>query len=275
MRLHKSLIALLGVVGLAACEKNTVRDLTGPLPAAGVRFFNLAVSSPTVHFYAGDRKLTATTSANCQTAAYPPVTANDTACVTTGIPSTGGIGYGLAAAGSQYTGIEAGQHTITARVTSGADTGVAVSSVPLTVAAGGKYSVYLSGFYNATTKTADAFAVQDNFSDEIDWSVAIVRFVNAIGNAAPMTLYVKNTASGEEYTIGGAVGYKSAGDFIEVPPGLYDLRARVPGAATDAIVRTGVALEAGRVYTIAARGDMTVTSATSATRPIMEAYRNR
>lgn len=277
MRLHRSLIALLGVVALAACEKNAVQDLTGPLPSAGVRFFNFGVASPSVHFYAGDRKMTATTSAACQAAKTPPVTATDSACLATGLPSPAGISYGSAGASAQYTGIEAGQYTITGRITdtTSADHGVAVSSVPLTVAAGTNYSVFQSGFYDTTTKTVDAFAVEDAFPAAIDWSVATVRFVNAIGNAEPMTLYATNTASGQEYTIGGAVAYKSAGAFTDVPPGLYDLRTRVPGATADAIIRTGVALEAGRVYTISARGDITVTSSTAATRPILDAFRNR
>ncbi len=64
----------------------------------------------------------------------------------------------------------------------------------LPIADGKYYSFYMSGFYNATAKTVDAFVVEDLVVAPTDYSVATVRFVNAIGNANPLSLYAKSTA---------------------------------------------------------------------------------
>jgi hypothetical protein len=57
---------------------------------------------------------------------------------------------------------------------------------------------------------------------------------------------------------------------VAIPEGVYDLSTRVTGASTNAITRTAVTFLSGRVYTIASRGDMTVTSTTAATRPQLD-----
>lgn len=75
--------------------------------------------------------------------------------------------------------------------------------------------------------------------------------------------------------MGAAVTYKAAGAFTAVPDGVYDLGARVAGSATNAISLTSVSLSAGRVYTIGARGDITVTSTTAANRPLLGSTANR
>ena len=80
-----------------------------------------------------------------------------------------------------------------------------------------------------------------------------VRFVNAISNASPMTLYAKNTTSGTETAIGAETAYKSAGAFVSIPGGTYDLSTRYTGTATNAIARTAVAFVPG-VSTRSARG---------------------
>src|SRR3712207_2232935 len=94
MRLTRLLVGLLSVAALAGCDKNAVQDISAPPPEAGIRFHNFAVSSPQVHFYSGDRKLTATSLTTCQAAANPPVTANDTMCLTVGTQSANGIAFG-------------------------------------------------------------------------------------------------------------------------------------------------------------------------------------
>ena len=275
MSLHRSFAALLCAVALTACEKNAVRDLTGPLPSAGIRFFNFSVTAPPVHFYAGDEKLTATTSASCSDAANPPVTASDTACFNAGIESTVGIGFGGVSSGRRYTGIEPGQHTFSGRITAATDKGTIVSTVPATIEAGKFYSYYQSGVYNTATKTADGFIVVDDFPATIDWTVTLVRLVNAVHNAPAMTLYARNVETNEEFTIGGAVAYKAAGAFTTLPPGTYNLRARATGATTDTFTRTNTTFEPGRVYTINTRGDFTSTSTTAANRRFLDLTQNR
>jgi hypothetical protein len=118
--------------------------------------------------------------------------------------------------------------------------------------------------------------VEDAFVPERDFTVAYVRFVNAIYNADPMTLYLVNQDTAlhaPEIAVGGAVAYKSAGAFTAVPNGVYDLGAWVAGADTEAISRTGVSFVAGRVYTITTRGDMTATTGTSV--PYLDNTTNR
>jgi len=87
-----------------------------------------------------------------------------------------------------------------------------------------------------------------------------VRFVHAISNANPMTLYAKNQTSGVETAIGSEVAYKGATGFVTIPAGAYDLSTRYAGVTTNAMARTGIQFAGGRVYTITARGDITVAS---------------
>lgn len=258
MNRHLSLAVLLCAAALGACEENAVQDITGPVPSARIKFFNFGVNAPQVNFYANDTKMTAAAS-------------------TTGTESNFGVAYGGGAPGSGdlYTGIAPGQYTISGRIAAATDKDLPISNVTATIADGKHYSFYQSGFYNSTAKTVDGFVVEDAFPVPTDFSVAHVRFVHAIPNAASMTLYAKNQETGAETAIGGAVPYKSAGAFTTIPVGTYDLHARYAGATTNAIVRTNLSFNGGRVYTVAARGDITVKSTTAATSPFLDRTFNR
>ena len=256
MKRYLSVAVLLCAAALTACEKNAVQDITGTVPASSVRFFNFGVNAPSVNFYANDRKMTAITSA-------------------TGAESTLGTAYGSVGSGGFYSGIEPGPYTFTGKISAATDKDLAISSIPGTLANGKNYSIYLSGFYNTTTKTVDGFIVEDPFPATYDYSVALVRFVNAISNSDPMTMFVRDTSTKAETAIGAAVAYKSAGAFVAVPNGVYTLNTRLAGSATNAIVRSGVSLVAGKVYTISARGDMTVVSTTATNRPFLDNTANR
>lgn len=274
MRIHTSLIALFGAAALVACGEKAERNIAAPvIEPSNIRFFNFSVNSPTVQFFANDKQVTATNTANCNGAKNPPVTATDSTCLLTGIQTATGISYGSVAAGGLYTGIDAGQYTLTGRQMSASGPTTTISTVPATIDAGKSYSYYQSGFYNSTTKTTDAFVVEDPLPATIDWSKSLVRFVNAVGNSVPMTLVVQDTL-GNATTIGGSTAYKSAGTFTAVTPAPYDLHARDAGG-TDKIVRTFVTLMPGHVYTITARGDMTVTSATATNRPYLDVTANQ
>lgn len=273
MSLNRTFAVLLAALAVTACEKNAVRDLTAPVPTARIKFFNYGVNAPAVHFYAGDTKLTATTTASCSAAKNPPVTANDSLCLTTGVQSTLGVAYGSSASGGLYTGVEPGQYTFAGRLA--ADQATVISSVSTTIESGKAYSYYQGGIYNATTKTVDGFLVEDNFSSTIDWTVAEVRLVNAIGNSQSMTLSLINTETSQEVPIGTAVAYRTASPFVRIAPGAYNLRVRFAGSTSDQVILANMAFEPGRVYTLAARGDMTVTSATATNRPTIEQTVNR
>lgn len=263
MNRYGSLAALLCAAALASCgdyEKNAVQDITAPsIPAAEIRFFNFGISAPGVNFYADETKMTAINFTGCTN---PPASTTEP-CISTGNPSATGVTYGGVAAGGLYAGIDPGQHTLSGRIAAVIDRGLAVSNVTSTLAAGMKYSYYQSGPYSTTTKAVDAFIVEDPVPAAIDWTTATVRFVHAIYNANPMALYARDRVTGVEYAIGGTTAYKAAGAFTALPPGAYDLFTRYAGSSTNAMSRTNVSFAEGRVYTITARGNITVAVTTT------------
>jgi len=256
MMRYRAIAVLLGAGVLASCEKNTVQDITGAPLTSAVRFFNFGVNAPGVNFYANTTKMTAILSS-------------------TGTEATTGTAYGSVGAGGFYTGIEPGQYALTGKIAATTDHNLTISSVNANLEAGKSYSVFMSGFYDATAKTVDGFIVEDPIPAQLDFSVATVRFVNASSNSSPMTLYAKNTVTGNEVALGGSIAYKSAGAFATLPPGIYDLATRTAGSSTNAIARTAVTLAGGRVYTIGARGDITITSTTATNRPFLDNTPNR
>lgn len=256
MRLYKAVVALLAAVVVASCDKNAVQDITGPIDSARIKFFNFGVNAPSVNFYANTTKMTATTSA-------------------TGAEATTGVSYGSVGSGGLYASIAPGQYAFTGKIAATVDKDLAVATINGTVADGKSYSLYLSGFYSTANKSVEGFLVQDDYPATIDFNVAYVRFVNAISNANPMTLYAKSTTTATETAIGGTVAYKAGGAFVSIPGGSYDLSTRYAGSSTNAITRTAVSFSAGRVYTISARGDITITSTTATNRPFLDNTANR
>ena len=255
---YLSLAGLVGAALLTACsfEKNAVQEIAGPAPSTGVKFFNFGVGAPGVNFYANDIKMTAISS-------------------TTGIESTNGVTYGNAGAGALYTGINPAAYTLAGKIAAATDKDLVISNVSATLADGKYYSYYQSGIYNTTAKTVDAFIVEDPIP-ALDFSKAYVRFVNAISNAQPTVLTITPTTAGtgSPVAIGGAIAYKSAGEFVGVPGDIsYTLSARVAGSATDLVTRTGITFATGRVYTITARGSATVATGTNA--PFLDNTANR
>lgn len=256
MNRYRALAAVVCALTLGACDKNAVQDITAPVSGSAVRFFNFGVNAPGVNFYANDTKLTAITSS-------------------TGAEATTGVAYGSAGNGAYYSNIAPGSYTLQGKIAAATDKDLAVSKLTTTIAAGKYYSFFMSGFYDATAKSVEGFIVEDVFNTAADYSQTSVRFVNAISNSSPMTLYAKNTTTLAEVPLGGLIAYKSGGAFTTLPAGVYDLSARVSGSSTNAIARTGVSFVAGHVYTITARGDITVTSTTATNRPFLDNTANR
>jgi hypothetical protein len=251
----RSLTALLAVAFFSACSGAGIRDISAPAAGAQVKFFNFGVNAPGVNFYANDAKLTAITSA-------------------TGAESTIGTIYGGVGNGGLYSQVVPGAYTLTGKIAAATDKDLVVASAASPLADGKFYSMYMSGFYNTTAKTSESFLLEDVLPAQ-DFTVAYVRFVNAIANSSPMTLYARNTTTSVEVAVGAAVAYKGGGAFVSLPNGVYDLNARVTGSATNVIARAGVSFVAGRIYTIGARGDITVVSTTATNRPILDNTTNR
>ena len=253
--------ALLGAAALAACEKNAVQVLpfTQEIPGGRVKFFNFGVNAPGVNFYADTTKMTAILSG-------------------TGQEATTGVAYGGAGNGGVYLAITPGAYTLTARIAATTDKNLTIATGPATLADGKYFSFYMSGFYNTTTKTSDAFVIEDPLSVQaqpIDYGIAYVRLVHVISNAAPLTLYARNTVVGDTAVVGGPVAYKAAGTFTPLPAGVYDVFARYTDSTTNKVSRTGVSFLGGHLYTIGARGDITITSTTATNRPFLDNTVNR
>ncbi len=262
MTSYKTILALLSAAALSACGDNAVQKITAAPPGANIKFHNFAVGAPSVNFYAGTTKMTAISS-------------------TSGIESTTGTAYPAAGAngvggGGFYSGILPGSYTLTGNIAAATDNGLAISSATTTLADGKYYSYFQSGVYDATAKKADAFVVEDPFIANFDYTQAYVRIVNASANSAPMTLYAKNTTTAVEVPVGTATAYKAAGTFTALPVGIYDFNARATGSSANTFTRTAVTILAGKVYTVTALGDATLsTTGTAATRAVLNVTANR
>lgn len=260
MHRQLSLAVLLSAAVLSSCnwyDGTGVRDISEPVPSARIKFHNFSPSSVGVNFYANDVKMTAVLTGSCGS---PATAADSTSCATTGIESATGTAYGGLGSGGLYDAITPGQYTLTAKIAAKPDV---VATATQAIADGKYYSFFMSGVYNTTSKTAEAFVVEDPIpTGPVDYSVAYVRLVNAVSNATgPLTLYATNAETKAVAAVGGAVAYKSAGAFVSVPAGTYSLAVQYTGSTTSVISRTSAAFVGGRVYTVTARGS-TATSST-------------
>jgi hypothetical protein len=254
-----TLAALAALALTTACEKNAVQGLDDPDAGNGanVKFFNFSVGSPQVNFYVNDRKVTAVSATGCAVLTDE----NRAQCLASGLEATTGVAYGSGGNGPNvyYSDVAPGSVTVSGRIAATTDKNLAISNLPATIEAGKFYSYYLSGIYNTTTKTSDSFIVEDVMPPD-SFEVAYVRFVNASSTTQPMTLYLRDRATGQEVAIGGPVAYKSASGFIAVPEASYDLSTRVAGSTTNVFTRAQISFAGGRAYTIAARGNTATAS---------------
>ncbi len=264
-RARVALAALLPCLAAACGDESTPR-LTESTATAGVKFYNLGLNAPGVNFFAGDAKVTGANSVACTPLPAPPA---DSTCRSRGVEAAAGTPYGSAAAGGFYVSLAPGQYTFTGRISATADNGLAIATVPLTLAEGDRYSVFLTGPYNTATKQVDTLVLKDEIPASAPGDSAVyLRVVSTVANARPMVLIVRTqTVPVAEFTLP-AVAYKTAGSWVPLRiSGLVDLFGREEGStAAPRSLATGVSLVARRVYTVAIRGDNTVTSTTAATR---------
>jgi hypothetical protein len=250
------LTALVCASALVACEKNAVQNITQPTSGAFVRFQNYGVNVPGVNFYANDQKLTAISAVTC-------TPSTDPRCVAGGIESTTGVAYGASANGGNYSMLAAGQYTLTGRIAAATDNGLAVATMSTTLADGKFYSYILSGIYNATTKQADGFIIEDALPTTFDYTKAYVRIVNASVNAPSIGVTTKLQGTTNVVTVGTSVAYKSASPIVTIEPGLTDFTVTAPGQPPVTFI--GFNAVGGHVFTLALRGDATSTTATGLT----------
>lgn len=261
MTRYSSAAVLLAGMVLAGCEKNAVQTLAGPIgaeniPSVQIRFFNFGLNAPGLNFYANTTKMTAINSSTCSPT--PADTVQQRVCRETGAEATTGVTYGNVGSGGLYASLAPGAYTLTGNIAATTNKDLAVASVATTLEANKIYSYFVSGVYNTTAKTVDAFIIEDPLP-AIDWTKAQIRFVNASANSSPMQLTVRDSTTKVETVIGsGTTAYKSAGTFTAIPGALYQLYTTVAGSSTKVIQRDGVTFNAGRIYTVTARGDITV-----------------
>jgi hypothetical protein len=244
-------VLLLSATVLSSCGEEAFPDITGPLAESRIKFFNFSVGAPGVYFYANNTKAAGVGAASV-------VIDAKTGVVTSSAEPITGIAYGSVTAGGYYSAINPGSYDLQAKHADTTLRSAVVSKVTTSLAAGKWYSYYISGVYDATTKTAEAFVVEDNIPATVDWSQALVRFVNAGPTSAPLTLYGTNTTTATpQAAIGAITAYKGASAFVPVATGSYNLDAK-DAAGVSKITRTAVSFSAGRVYTITLRGTTTL-----------------
>jgi hypothetical protein len=257
MKTLKSFLMLVAALAATtACEKNAVQTIAGPQEGgSNVKFFNFAVGAPQVNFYVNETKVTAVSATGCAVLDD----ANRQECLSTGREATTGVAYGGAGNGAWYADVAPGQIMLSGRIAATTDKNLPIHTLQTTIAADRFYSYYLSGIYDATTKRADSFVVED-VMPATDFTRAYVRFVNASSTAQPMTLYARDRVTTTESAVGAGVAYKAAGDFVALAPGSYDLNTRTAGSSTNVFSRVAVSFAPGRAYTITARGNIATAS---------------
>lgn len=257
MKKLTSIAVLLCATVLASCGEEAFPDITGPMAESRIKFFNFSVGAPGVYFYASNNKVAGIGAASV-------VIDAKTGVVTSSAESVTGITYppsnadGGVTAGGYYSAIAPGSYDLQAKLADTTLRSTVVSKITTNIASGKYYSYYMSGAYDAVTKTADAFIVEDNIPANVNWTQALVRFVNAGPTSAPLTLYGTNTTTATpQAAIGTITAYKAGSAFVGVATGSYNLEAK-DAAGVSKITRTAVQFSAGRVYTITLRGTTTL-----------------
>lgn len=252
-QLYIGLTALLLSTILYSCKKNGFQVIDQKIDATTpqIKYFHYGINAPSINFYANTIKVAGVTSA-------------------TGAESATGIAYGSNYPSTNYSLLAPGTYDFKAQIpsTATADANLAIATLNSTLASGKFYSLYTCGFYNATAKTSDAFILEDKIP-AVDTSATYVRFVNAVPNAfSAATFSAKNTTTAVETVLATSVNYKTGSEFVKLPQGIYDLIVRLPSSATTTLIGTliSTSISKGRVYTLSARGDITVTSTTATNR---------
>lgn len=264
MNRHRSLAVLFGAALLASCsifDVTAVENRNADLASARIKFNNFSFGSVSVNFFANNTKMTGVTTTACASTlgALPTVDSLKAKCLAGGIESATGTAYGGNASGGLYVAIAPGNYTLTSKK---AATDTVISTATQTIAAGKYYSFFMSGLYSTATMTAEAFVLEDALPTTLDYTKALVRFVNAIPNATgDITLTVTNTTTSTGTAVGGATAYKSGSAFIEVPEGTYTAQGKYGTTNIAGLSRTAFGMIGGHAYTLTARGTATGTVA--------------
>ncbi|WP_410220918.1 hypothetical protein [Pedobacter sp.] len=244
-------LSIFSITCFIGCEKNAVEDITVPYNGALFKFYNFALSSPTVNAYANNTKFTAIAS----------LTGTESAAGT----SAGGVaparGYSLVQAGSNIVFRVVTPSTMAASATTGFGPNLEIASVTASIEDGKNYSFYASGVFNKTTQKADCFIIEDKLPQP-DSSASYIRLVNPGHNTSTLSLEITRTfklpdgsTATEVTTPITGVAYKAASPFVKVAPGSYTLKL-TDQATGKSVTRAATGFAKNRVYTFTLRGDL-------------------
>lgn len=247
----KALLAALVLITMIGCEKNSVGNVsTEDYEGANFKFYNFALSSPTVNGYANDKKFAGILS-------------------TTGIENAAGVVGGGVAPARGYALVPQGTNTVFKAITpstmpvnatSGFGPNLTIAEVTSSVQNGKNYSFYVSGLFNKTTQKADGFIIEDTLPQP-DTAASYIRLVNPGHNTSTLSLEITRT-----YKVDGldvvetttpitGVSYKTASPFVKVASGSYTLKL-IDLVSGKTLTRTATGFGKNRVYTFTLRGDM-------------------
>ncbi|TWV98042.1 DUF4397 domain-containing protein [Chitinophaga pinensis] len=153
------------------------------------------------------------------------------------------IGYGES---TGYLNVKDGDATFDFKSTA---TGNTVLSAPVKFK-GGSYSLFATGETDGNATVG--ILAEDNLGAPASGK-AKIRFVHAGSDAPPVNFLVNDSLL---FT---GTGYKTATEFKEMAAGTYTLKLNNASSGETAISRTGIVLEAGKIYTVVAQGLLTPT----------------
>ncbi len=145
---------------------------------------------------------------------------------------------------SGYLDIPGGAHNV--KVYATGDTTTPVIDADVTVAAGSRYTIAAT---NAVA-SIEAQVLEDEPSPSSDG--AQVRVIHFSADAPAVD--VATAGSDPADAVVKALAYPDATDYLSLPAGSYDLEVRLAGTTTVALPLPGVAVEAGKSYSVFAIG---------------------
>ena len=237
---------------LSSCKKNAVVNITKPYAGAQFKYYNFAINSPSVNFFANGVKTAATSSV-------------------TGLESPTGVLYGGLVPVMGYSLSPTGTvvfkavtpSTMPMVVATGQGPSIEVASVTKDVVEGKNYSFYTSGIYDFATNKSDAFILDDELPAP-DTSTAYIRLVNPGHNTSTLSLELTQTltsvpAGGPSIVIITTpitgIAYKTASAYIPIRQGSYTLRL-IDAVSGKIVARGATSLFKESVYTFTLRGNL-------------------
>ncbi|RZL15227.1 MAG: DUF4397 domain-containing protein, partial [Pedobacter sp.] len=234
----------------SSCEKTAVKDISTPFSGAQIKFYNFAVNSPGVNFYANNIKLTGLLSA----------TGAESATGTLFGGLSPARGYVLAPAGAAVVFKSQTSSTMAVAAATGQGPNIETATLTASVEDGKSYTFYTSGVYDYTTKKSDAFIIEDKLPVS-DTSQSYIRLVNPGHTTSTISLELTNVVGSGSTTpivvttpITG-IAYKAASQFIAVKSGAYTLRV-IDAASGKVVTRASTGLVKDRIYTFTLRGNL-------------------